>query len=75
MKLRRLLSAGFSVALALVGCSDTGITPPPPETPPPEVTAGRVPASTLRPTTDPPDQCENQNLDLMETAFGAWLGS
>lgn len=75
MTLHRLLSAVFAAALMLAGCTDTGIAPPPPETLPPEVTAGRGPSIIPQPTTEPPVQCENQNLDLMETAFGAWLGS
>lgn len=70
MTLHRLLSAVFAAALMLTGCSDTGTPARPPAT-----TAVRVAPTPLAPTTEPPIPCENQNLDLMETALGAWLGS
>ncbi|QGU04483.1 LppP/LprE family lipoprotein [Corynebacterium comes] len=69
MRLHRIFLAGFAMALALTGCASNETDAPT------EVTVGRVPSATLPPTTRPPVQCENQNLDLMETAFGAWLGS
>lgn len=66
MTLHRL----FAAALMLNGCSDTGMPAPPPDT----IVARDVSATPTR-TTESPIPCENQNFDLMKTAFGAWLGS
>lgn len=86
MRRRTLLATSFAAALAfsVAGCADTEAPTPVSETS--EVSVGLPPTSenSPGPTTEPvattegdapPAECENQSMDLMATAFGAWLGA
>ncbi|WP_164546357.1 LppP/LprE family lipoprotein [Corynebacterium hylobatis] len=86
MRLRRLLPVGFAAALTLglASCSSSGTGgavlsntsstagESDTETGTPDPHPG--PATTFE-ISEPPVTCENQTMDLMSTAFGAWLGS
>lgn len=86
MRLRRLLPVGFAavLTLGLASCSSNGsggtilsltssaAGEADTETDTPDPSPG--PATTFE-ISEPPVTCENQTMDLMSTAFGAWLGS
>lgn len=87
MRLRRLVPVGFAAVITLgatscsSGSTETGISATlgtiaagetDNETGTPDPNPG--PATTFE-INEPPLTCENQTMDLMSTAFGAWLGS
>lgn len=88
MRRRRLLATSFAAALVFsaAGCTTVEEDAPSQVSETSEVSVGLPPTSEISPgpttepmtTTadDPPArECENQSMDLLETAFGAWLGA